>query len=189
MKKLLKIKILAIAIALPIYSLAQAEVTEATGAPAKQAVRCVGKLDRYANNRAPMLEIGLLPIKILDDSLTMRTAVIEGKDLPLQDGYSVSVSGLLMRPGNFWNKTGSFMSVQVMLSKIENGKKRYLSQTTVDTNSVRSPKQLEALTKGQIKVQATLMDIDYVNERANSSAAPAADRVVNSIVECELVNL
>lgn len=182
----MKITTLILTIALPLFVMAQ---IENSAAPVKQVVKCKGKLDRYANNSAPMLEIGQLELKVMTESLTFRSAVVENKTLPLQDNYFVSVSGVLVRPGNPWNKTGSMMSLQFTLSKNEGGKTKYLSQSTVGTNSVRSPKQLEDLTNGKLKVQETLVDIDYVNEVANSKAKPAPDRVVNALVECELVNL
>ncbi len=184
MKKLILIANFILAISLPILGMAQ---TNDRKSSPDQAVRCMAKVHRYASSDK-MIEVGQVDLKLIDSSLTSRTAIIGSKNFQLSDHYELNVSGVVLRPGGRWAEVSSIMSIQFTLSKMENGKRKFLAQDTVSSDRVHNKAELEALQNGALKTSTYLVDIDYVTESAAGEKSKS-ERVVGVQAVCELVSL
>jgi hypothetical protein len=185
MKKLFLITNFILSILLPIQGMAQ---TSEQKPNSQQAVKCTAKIHRYGNSSDKMIDVGQSDLKLMDASLTNRTAIIENKTFQLSEGYELSVSGVVIRPGGKWTEVSSIMSIQFTFSKMEDGKRKFLAQDTVNSDRVHNKAELEAVQNGILKTSTYLVNIDYVNEVATGEK-PTKDRVVGVQAVCELVSL
>lgn len=154
----------------------------------QQFIQCQATPEEYANNRLPAVMLPKMEIKIAHQTAVSVVGQIEPVTTLVHQNYEIRISGYITKPGNRWIKGGTnlLITAELLEKADETGPRKVLDSDVAGSDTVNSPKQLEATQQGAIATRNHLNNSDYLSARERKEEIKK-DQLTSVSVSCELV--